>query len=63
VGARGCDSPGQPDNVKHDQIGRAGIGRKSELFGLVTRALQRLQQLPDIVRGVFRDPALAYIGM
>jgi transposase len=50
-------------NVKHDQIGRAGIGRKSELFGLVTRALQRLQQLPDIVRGFFRDPSLTYIGM
>lgn len=50
-------------NVKHDQIGRAGIGRKSELFGLVTRALQRLQQLPDIVRGFFRDPCLAYIEM
>ena len=50
-------------NVKHDQIGRAGIGRKSELFGLVSRALQRLQQLPDIVRGFFRDPSLAYIGM
>jgi hypothetical protein len=49
--------------VKHDQIGRAGIGRKSELFGLVTRALQRLQQLPDIVRGFFRDPCLAYSEM
>jgi transposase len=50
-------------NVKSDQIGRAGIGRKSELFGLATRALERLQQLPEIVRGFFRDPSLAYIGM
>ncbi len=50
-------------NVKHDQIGRAGIQRKSQLFELITRALQRLQQLPHIVRGFFRDPSLAYIGM
>jgi transposase len=50
-------------NVKHDQIGPAGIGRTSELFGLVTRALERLQQFPGIVRGFFRDPSLAYIGM
>jgi transposase len=50
-------------NVKHDQIGRVGIQRKSELFELVTRALERLQRLPDIVRGFFRDPSLAYIGM
>ena len=50
-------------NVKHDQIGRVGIQRKSELFELVSRALERLQQLPDIVRGFFRDPSLAYIGM
>lgn len=50
-------------NVKHDQVGRAGIQRKSELFGLATRALERLQQLPEVVRGFFRDPSLAYIGM
>lgn len=50
-------------NVKHDQVGRAGVVRKSELFGLVSRALARLQQLPDVVRGFFRDPALTYIGM
>lgn len=50
-------------NVKNDQVGRAGIGRRSELHGLVTRALERLQELPEIVRGLFRDPSLAYIGM
>lgn len=48
-------------NVKHDQVGRAGVVRKSELFGLVSRALARLQQLPDVVRGFFRDPALTRI--
>lgn len=50
-------------NVKHDQVGRAGIQRKSDLFELATRALERLKQLPEVVRGFFRDPSLAYIGM
>ena len=45
-------------NVKHDDIKRG-----SELFGIATRALERLQRLPDVIRGFFRDPALAYIGM
>ena len=50
-------------NVKHDDIKRAGIQRGSELFGIATRALERLQRLPEVIRGFFRDPALAYIGM
>ena len=50
-------------NVKHDDIKRAGIQRGSELFGIAVRALERLQQLPEVVRGFFRDPALAYIGV
>ena len=50
-------------NVKHDDIKRAGIQRGSELFGIATRALERLQRLPEIIRGFFRDPALAYIGI
>lgn len=50
-------------NVKNDQVGRAGIRRGSELFGLATRALERLQQLPEVVCGFFGDPSLAYIGM
>ena len=41
----------------------AGIQRGSELFGIATRALERLQRLPEVIRGFFRDPALAYIGM
>jgi transposase len=48
-------------NVKNDQVGRTGIERKSELYGVVTRALERLQRLPETVRGFFRDPSLAYI--
>ena len=50
-------------NVKRDDIKRRGIQRGSELFGIATRALERLQQVPEIIRGFFRDPALAYIGM
>ena len=50
-------------NVKHDDIKRRGIQRGSELFGIATRALERLQRLPETIRGFFRDPALAYIGM
>lgn len=50
-------------NVKHDHIKRAGIQRGSELFDIATRALERLQQFPETIRGFFRDPSLAYIGM
>jgi transposase len=49
-------------NIKHDQVGRSAVTRKSEFFDLVTHALERLQQLPDVVRGFFRDPSLAYIN-
>ena len=50
-------------NVKNDDIKRRGIQRGSELFGIATRALERLQRLPETIRGFFRDPTLAYIGM
>jgi transposase len=50
-------------NVKHDDTRRAGVQRGSELYGTATRALERLQKLPETIRGFFRDPALAYIGM
>src|SRR5919106_2812542 len=49
-------------NVKSDDIKRRGIRRGSELFGIATRALERLQRLPETIRGFFRDPTLAYIG-
>ena len=50
-------------NVKSDDIKRRGIRRGSELFGIATRALERLQRLPETIRGFFRDPILAYIGI
>ena len=49
--------------MKHDDIKRAGIHGGSELFGIATRALERLQRLSEVIRGFFRDPALAYIGL
>jgi transposase len=51
------------NNVKHNDIKRRGIQRGSELFEIVTRALERLQRLPETIRGFFQDPALNYIGM
>ncbi|MEV6259057.1 transposase [Nocardia sp. NPDC051911] len=44
--------------IKADRVGRIGVTNKTDL---VTTALHRLQKLPDIVRGFFRDPNLAYI--
>ena len=49
-------------NVKHDQVGRSAVTRKSEFYTLIERALERLRALPEVVRGFFRDPALAYIN-
>jgi hypothetical protein len=34
---------------------------KDDLKAKAISALRRLQKLPDIVRGFFRDPHLAYI--
>ncbi|MCA1696456.1 MAG: IS630 family transposase [Actinobacteria bacterium] len=48
-------------NVKHDRIGRSGITGAADLYTKATRALQRLQDLPGIVRGFFADPDLRYI--
>lgn len=48
-------------NVKHDRIGPAGLDNPEDLKGKALSALRRLQKLPDIVRGFFRSPELAYI--
>jgi hypothetical protein len=48
-------------NVKHDRVGRAGIDSQEDLKGKALAALHRLQKLPHIVRGFFRDPNLRYI--
>jgi hypothetical protein len=47
--------------VKNDRIGHGVIMSKDDLKAKAIVALRRLQKLPDIVRGFFRDPRLAYI--
>jgi transposase len=49
------------NNVKNDRIGREVIMSKDDLKTRAIGALRRLQKLPGIVRGFFRDPKLAYI--
>lgn len=49
------------NNVKNDRIGRSVIMSADGLKSMAIGALRRLQKLPGIVRGFFRDPKLAYI--
>lgn len=48
-------------NVKADRVGRAGVTDKDDLKAKAVAALCRLQRAPQIVRGFFADPHLAYI--
>jgi transposase len=48
-------------HVKHDRIGRAGVSSPDDLKAKALAALHRLQKLPRIVQGFFRDPSLRYI--
>ena len=48
-------------NVKADRIGKIGVTSKDDLKTKATGALRRLQKLPALARGFFRDPHLAYI--
>lgn len=49
-------------NVKADRIGRAGIEQvKGDLKSKALAALHRLEKLPHLIRGFFRDPSLRYI--
>lgn len=52
-------------NVKHDRIGKLGvtsITTREHLWTRAAQALNRLARLPELVRGFFRDPDLAYIA-
>ncbi len=49
------------NNVKSARVGRAGVVSENDLRAKATAALQRLVDLPDIIRGFFRDPDLRYI--
>jgi transposase len=48
-------------NIKHDRIGRAGVTGPDDLKDKALAALHRLQKLPQLVQGFFRDPNLRYI--
>jgi transposase len=48
-------------HVKHDRVGRAGVIGPEDLKAKALAALHRLQKLPHLVRGFFRDPNLGYI--
>ena len=50
-------------NVKHDHVGKIVARTRDELKDGIEKAINRLQRLPEIVCGFFRDPSLAYIGM
>lgn len=49
-------------NIKHDRVGRAEINGPDQFKNLAIAALRRLQKLPHLIRGFFRDPDLAYIN-
>src|SRR6201987_5476490 len=49
------------NNVKNDRIGRSVIMSAGDLKAKAIGALRRLQKLPGMVRGFFRDPKLSYI--
>jgi hypothetical protein len=45
-------------HVKHDRLGRAGGNSPEDLKAKALAALHRLQKLPHLVQGFFRDPTL-----
>jgi transposase len=48
-------------NVKNDRVGRIGVAGPDDLKAKAVAALRRLQRLPRVVQGFFRDPNLSYI--
>ena len=50
------------NNVKHDGVAPAAPKGPEQMKAVVTARLRRLQRLPQIVRGFFGDPELAYIA-
>lgn len=49
------------EQCEDDRIGRGLIMSADDLKSKAIGALRRLQKLPGIVRGFFRDPKLSYI--
>lgn len=50
-------------NVKHDHVGRMAARTIDELKSGIEKAIDRLQRLPEIICGFFRDPDLSYISL
>ena len=48
--------------MKAAKIGRAGVTSQEDLRAKAISALRRLQKMPHLVRGFFRDPCLDYIA-
>jgi hypothetical protein len=48
-------------HVRHDRLGRAGVSGPEDLKAKALAALHRLQWLPHLVQGFFRDPSLRCI--
>lgn len=48
-------------NIKHDSIGRLAARTKDEMRHGIEKAVKRLTEVPEIVRGFFRSPDLAYV--
>ena len=49
------------NNLKAAHVGRASIQRGDDLKAMAISGMHRIQKLPALVRGFFRDPDLAYI--
>ena len=47
--------------MKNDRIGRGVVMSKDDLKAKAISALRRLQKLPGMISGFFRDPKLSYI--
>jgi transposase len=48
-------------NIKHDRVGRAVAMGKDHLVSIIYDGFRRLQATPQIIKGFFGDPNLAYI--
>ncbi|WP_228554626.1 MULTISPECIES: transposase [Catenulispora] len=50
------------NSVKAARAGRRAVQAPGQLYAIAVEALQRLAATPEIVRGFFRDPDLAYLN-
>lgn len=48
-------------NIKHDTTGRRATTSLDDFIATIITALERLTQLPQLIRAFFGDPHLQYI--